>query len=845
MYDLKLALRQFRKSPGFAATVIFTIALGIGANTAIFTLVHAILLKSLPVANPASLYRLGDLDDCCVNGGFINDDGDFDLFSYDLYRHFQDNTPEFEQLAAFQSGHNMVNVRRESAVAKAEIAEYVSGNYFSTFGLGAFAGRTLLPSDDQPGAAPVAVLSYQAWQIAHAADPSIIGSTFYIQNQPFTIVGISPPGFFGDRIDHNPPALWIPLNLEPVIEGETSILKQPDTNWLYALGRIKPGVNPGSLQAKLTNSLRQWLSTQTAYTINGRETQIPKQYVKLTPGGAGILNLQQEAASGLHLLMAISGLVLLVACANIANILLAKGATRRAETSISMALGAARSRLIRQMLVESLLLGCAGGVIGIAMAYAGARMILTLAFPDSPNLPIHASPSIAVLGFAFALSLLTGLIFGIVPAWITSHSDPAEALRGVNRSTKDRASLPQRSLIVFQAALSLVLLVGAGLLTRSLRNLEHQDFGITTTNRYVFHFDPAGAGYTVATVPAANERFEREFSALPGVQSVGLALYSTLEGNNWGEGLFFEGRPAPGPDDHNNSSWDRVSPHFFETIGQAVVRGRGFTEQDTATSRKVAVVNQAFVKKFFPNEDPIGHHFGTFDQKYAADYEIVGIVADAKYNNPREPVRPMYFRPMTQLNTTLKERSAVTAETRSLFPNSITLRFTGDAAGLEPLVRHTLANINPNLTVIDFNSLDYQVAGNFNQERLISRLTALFGLLALVLASVGLYGITAYSVARRTSEIGLRMALGANRGNVVALVLRAASWQVGLGLAIGIPVALLAGRLMSSQLYGVSTYDPFTLAAAVLVLAVFAAIAGFIPAKRAASIEPMNALRTE
>ncbi len=845
MYDLKLALRQFRKSPGFAATVIFTIALGIGANTAIFTLVHAILLKSLPVTNPATLYRIGDLSDCCINGGFINDDGDFDLFSYDLYRHLQENTPEFEQLAAFQSGHPTVNVRNGSAAAKAEIAEYVSGNYFSTFGLGAYAGRTLLPSDDNPGAAPVAVLSYQAWQIAHAGDPSVIGATFYIQNHPVTIVGISPPGFFGDRIDSNPPALWIPLNAEPILEGETSILKQPDTNWLYALGRLKPGVNPGSLQAKLTNSLRQWLATQTAYTINDRGTQIPKQYVKLTPGGAGIQNLQQDAGSGLHLLMAISGLVLLVACANIANLLLAKGATRRAETSISMALGAARSRLIRQMLVESLLLGCVGGLVGIAMAYAGARMILTLAFPDSPNLPIHASPSLAVLGFAFALSLLTGLIFGIVPAWITSHSDPAEALRGVNRSTKDRASLPQRSLIVFQAALSLVLLVGAGLLTRSLRNLEHQDFGITTTNRYVFHFDPAGAGYTPATIGAVNDRLEREFSALPGVQSAGLALYSTLEGDNWGEGLFFEGRPAPTADDHNNSSWDRVSPHFFETIGQAVVRGRGFTEQDTATSRMVAVVNQAFVKKFFPNENPIGHHFGTFDQKYAADYEIVGIVADAKYNNPREPVRPMYFRPMAQLDTTFKERSAITTETRSLFPNSITLRFAGDAAGLEPLVRHTLANINPNLTVIDFNALDYQVAGNFNQERLISRLTALFGLLALVLASVGLYGITAYSVARRTSEIGLRMALGANRGDVVALVLRAASWQVGLGLAIGIPVALLAGRLMSSQLYGVSTYDPFTLAGAVLVLATFAAIAGFIPARRAASIEPMHALRTE
>jgi predicted permease len=845
MYDLKLALRQFQKSPGFAATVILTISLGIGANTAIFTLVHAILMTSLPVANPVSLYRIGDRDDCCVNGGFINDDGDFDLFSYDLYRHFQDSAPEFEQLAAFQSGHNTMNVRAGTATPKAEIGEYVSGNYFSTFGLVAFAGRLLQPADDVPGAAPVAVLSYQAWQVAYAADPQVIGATFYIQNQPFTIVGISPPGFFGDRIDSTPPALWIPLNHESTIEGETSKLKAPETNWLYLLGRVKPGVNPGSLQAKLNSSLRQWLATQTAYTINGNQTLIPKQYVVLAPGGAGIENLQIETSSGLHLLMTISGLVLLVACANIANLLLAKGATRRAQTSISMALGASRSRLIRQMLVESLLLGCAGGLVGIAVAYAGARMILTLAFPDSPNLPIHASPSLVVLGFAFALSLLTGLIFGIVPAWITSHSDPAEALRGVNRSTRDRASLPQKSLIVLQAALSLVLLVGAGLLTKSLRNLEHQDFGIATANRYVFHFDPAGAGYTAATIPALNERLDREFSALPGVQSVGLALYSALEGDNWGEAVYVEGRPEPGPGAHNGSSWDRVSPHFFETIGQPVVRGRGFTEQDTATSQMVAVVNQAFVKKFFPQEDPMGHHFGTSDQKYAASYEIVGIVADAKYNNPRDPVRPMYFRPMTQLNTAFKERSSLAGETSSLFPNSITLRYAGDAASLEPLVRRTLSSINPNLTIIDFKSLDYQVAGNFTQERLISRLTSLFGLLALALASVGLYGITSYSVARRTSEIGLRMALGANRGNVVALVLRGASWQVGLGLAIGIPAALLGGHLMATQLYGVRTYDPLTLAAAVFVLAVFAAIAGFIPARRAASIEPMDALRTE
>jgi predicted permease len=288
-----------------------------------------------------------------------------------------------------------------------------------------------------------------------------------------------------------------------------------------------------------------------------------------------------------------------------------------------------------------------------------------------------------------------------------------------------------------------------------------------------------------------------------------------------------------------------VSPHFFETVGQPIIRGRGFTDQDTATSRMVAVVNQAFVKRFFPNEDPIGRHFGVFDQKYAGNFEVVGIVADAKYSNPRDPVRTMYFRPMSQLDTTVEEHSFIAAEARTLFPDSITIRYAGDAASLEPLVRRTLANINPNLTVLDFKSLDYQVAGNFTQERLISRLTILFGLLALVLATVGLYGITAYSIARRTSEIGLRMALGANRGNVVALVLRGAAWQIGVGLAIGIPAALLGGHLMATQLYGVRTYDPLTLAGAVLVLATFAAIAGFIPARRAASIEPMDALRTE
>jgi predicted permease len=843
MNDFRFALRLLRKSPGFATTVILTIALGIGANTAIFTLVHAVLMKSLPVVDPKTLYRVGDRDDCCVNGGFENDDGDFDLFSYELYTHIRDAAPEFEQLAAMQAGNNTFTVRRGAEAAKPEIGEYVSGNYFSTFGIGAYAGRVLSTVDDTPGAAPAVVMSYSSWQSDYGSDPSVVGSTLFIQSQPVTVIGIAPPGFFGDRITSRPPAFWIPLAIEPVIE-QHSLLHVPESNWLYLIGRVKPGTGVGPLQAKISNALRLWLGTQPGYTQNGGSASIPKQHVVITPGGGGIQNLQQNTGKQLYLLMAISGLVLLVACANVANLLLARGTARKAETSIRMALGAARGRLVRQMLTESILLGCIGGLAGLGVAYAGTRTILALAFPNSPQLPIDASPSLPVLAFAFVLSLLTGIIFGTVPALITSHSDPAEALRGVNRSTRDRASMPQKSLIVFQAALSLVLLVSAGLLTKSLRNLEHQDLGIQTENRYVLHLDPAGAGYTTAKLPALYQSLEQQFGSIPGVQGVGLALYSTLEGNNWGEGVRVQGRPEPGPDEHNGSSWDRVNPQFFETVGQPIIRGRGFTDADSATSQKVAIVNQAFVKKFFPNEDPIGRHFGIFEQKFAGAFEIIGIVADAKYQTPRDDFRAMYFRPLTQ-ELAVTDPSAAMAEGRSLFINSVTLRFRDKPQNVDAIVRRTLASVDPNLTVIDLLPLDYQANSNLNRERMIARLTMLFGVLALVLASVGLYGITAYVVARRTSEIGLRMALGATRANVVRMILRGAFGQVGLGLVLGVPAVLLGARYMADQLYAVRTYDPMSIAIAVGALSLAAALAAFIPARRAASIEPMTALRTD
>jgi predicted permease len=503
-----------------------------------------------------------------------------------------------------------------------------------------------------------------------------------------------------------------------------------------------------------------------------------------------------------------------------------------------MALGAGRRRLIRQILTESVLLSCIGGLAGLAVAYAGSHTILALAFPEARNMPIDANPSLPVLGFAFLVSLLTGVLFGLAPAWFATHAQPAEALR-------DRSSLPQKALVVVQAALSVVLIAGAILMTRSLSNLQNQKFGIVTTNRYVLHFDPAGAGYTAERLPALYRQIEDRFSALPGVKNIGMAMYSPLEDDNWGECVIQQGYPAPAPNAHCGSTWDRVSNHFLDSIGVPMVRGRGFTEQDTATSQQVALVNQAFVKKFFPDQDPVGQHFGIDFPQYSGSYQIVGVFADFKMNNPRSPVRAVYLRPLAQKDPGFKEPEMMTTEASSMFMNAMILDFNTPQPNVDALIRHTLAGIDPNLTVKDLRSMDAQVAGNFTQERLIAQLTSLFGILALIRASVGLYGVMSYFVARRTSEIGIRMALGATRPSVVVMVLRGALWQVLVGLALGIPAALFAGHLMASQLYGVGSYDPLSLAGAILVLGFCATVAGFLPARRAASIEPMKALRTE
>jgi len=844
--DVRFALRQMRKSPGFAITVILTMALGIGANTAIFTLIHAILMKSLPVSDPKSLYRIGDsYKDCCFTNGLENDNGDVDIFSYDGYRHLRASTPEFEQLAAMQAGQTLTSVRRGQSTAQTRTGEFVSGNYFNTFGVQAFAGRVFSDADDQAGAAPVAVMSYQTWQSDYAGDPTVIGGTFYLQSQPVTVVGIAPPAFYGDRIAPNTPAFWVPLSAEPLLSQANSILHQPIACWLYLIGRVRPGIAVGPLQAKISANLRQWLLTQGEYLSHGFPAKIPKVHVAITPGGAGIQSLQQQTDKKLYLLLSISALVLLVACANVANLILARGMKRKIETSVRMALGSARSRLVRQMLTESVLLGCLGGLAGLAVAYAGTRMILSLAFPDSLHSAINATPSLVVLGFAFLLSLVTGIVFGMMPAWITSHADPAEALRGVSRSTGDRASLPQRSLIVFQTSFSLVLLVGAGLLTKSLQKIEHQDFGLQTANRYVLHLDPLGAGYKPEKLAVLHQALEQQFAATPGMKNVGLAMYSPLDGNQWTDGVFIPGRPTSSADADNDAMLDRISPNFFAAVGQPVVRGRGLKESDSENSRFVAVVNQAFAKKFFPNEDPIGRHFGIYEQEDIGAYEIVGVVANAKYADPQTDAKAMFFEPLSQWQHNLKDPIFVNLETQTHYITAIVMDFHGTPQSLEAAVRRTLAHVDPNLAIVNLRSLDFQMAGNFNQERLIARLTTLFGLLALLLTSIGLYGITSYQTTQRTREIGLRMAFGADRSRVIGLVMRGAFRQVALGLALGIPIALVGAHYMADQLYVVKSYDPLSLIIAAIVLMAAAMLAGFLPARRAASIDPMQALRTE
>jgi predicted permease len=566
--------------------------------------------------------------------------------------------------------------------------------------------------------------------------------------------------------------------------------------------------------------------------------------VVLTPGGGGIQNMQDDYKDHLRLLQWIAALVLLVACANIANLLLVRGMSRRAELSIRAALGAQRSRIVRQLLTESVFLSGMGGLLGLAISYLGAHALLALAFPDQHNMPIKASPSPLVIGFSFALSLLTGVLFGLAPALMAARTQPAEALRSNARTTAHGASLLQRALVVLQAALSLVLLVAAGLFAQSLNKAENVDMKLDATNRYIAHINPQAAGFKNTEVEPLYQTIEDRFHAIPGVLKVGLATYTPMEENNWGSGVKVQGDPNL----NKGASWVKGTPEYFDSVGTHVVMGRGFTAQDTLNAPPVAVVNQEFVKQFFGKRNPIGHRFGFSGvAKTPQDgaHEIVGVVEDTTYTSVYWKDHAMYFLPLTQRAGTANDPDNPIEKDQSMYAGALVIQTAHPMAGFEKIVGDTLASINPNLTIVKFQTFQQQIDDRFIEERLIARLTSLFGLLALLLAAIGLYGVTAYSVVRRTAEIGIRMALGAERGRVIAMVMRGAMLQALAGLAIGAPIAMLCVRYVKSQLFEITSVNLTVMTGAIVTLAVAAAIAGIIPARRAASINPVQALRIE
>jgi macrolide transport system ATP-binding/permease protein len=841
IHDLRYALRQLRRTPAFTATAVLTLALGLGANAAIFTLVNAVLLKHLPVADPKMLVRLGDKDDCCVGYG-MNGDGGYSIFPLDTYQQLRKNAPEFEELAAMQAGFGFkpVTARRDGTgeTARSVMGEFVSGNYFRTFGLRPQAGRLLSDSDDVKGAPIAAVMSYQTWKNEYAGDAAVVGSTFYINTRPVTIAGIAPEGFYGDRLSSTPPDFYLPIEAMERVSN-ASYVHEPDGKWLYIIGRIKPGVSLPQLQAKLNGLLRQALAPTRTFTSAKHKAELWKAHLVLTPGGGGIQDMQETYGSQLHLLMWISGLVLLIACANIANLLLVRGTARQGEICMRAALGAMRGRIVRQLLTESVLLAVLGGLAGLAVAYAGTRMLLSLAFPGAQAMPVNASPSPAVLAFAFGLSLLTGVLFGVAPAWIAAHAEPANTLRSGTRTIAGGATLLQRGLVVVQAALSLVLLVGAGLFSQSLGKLESTDLKLDPTNRYIVRFNPQAAGYSQRQVGDLYGQIEERFHSIPGIEKVGISSYTPMEEYNDSWGVVVQGRP----DQDIQGSYVKANAEYLDAVGTHVLMGRGITVQDTASSRAVAVVNQAFVKKLFkPGENPIGSHFGV-STKTAGDFEIVGVVEDTAYTSARWKNHIMYFYPMMQRRPS--DLAEPIEKDEELYARAIVLKTDRPMNDMESVARRTLSAINPNLSVVKFQTLTAQIAGSFTQERMLARLTMLFGGLALLLATIGLYGVTAYTVARRTPEIGIRMALGAERTGVTAMVMRGALIEAAVGLAMGIPVALLSVRFVKSQLYEISGVPPGVMAGAIVTLAVAAALAGLIPARRAASIDPSRALRTE
>lgn len=860
--DLRYGVRMLRRSPGFVAIAILTLALGIGANTAIFSLIDAVMLKMLPVKKPEQLVLLSWTAPGWPRMPYMihslsgnterdkNGRSTSTSFSYAIFDDIRARNQVFSGVLAF-SDSDRLNVGLGGQAGLAE-GQLVSGDFFSTLGVPAVVGRTILPTDDTVGASPTATISYSYWVRRFGRDPRAVGKRITVNGVPFTLVGVAAPEFFGVQpgasID-----VWIPLRTQPQVDpgwtayatpGEVSRFTARDDWWVVIMGRLKPGISERQARAALDVFVRQNLARVESPPATWRSPDMalePPQ-VELANASKGLNSLRQEFSKPLSVLMVVVGLVLLISCANVANLLLARATSRQREIAVRLSLGAGRSRLIRQLLTESVLLAVAGGALGVILAYWASGILLAFMSSGRDPVILHVSPNLGVLGFTAAVSVLTGILFGLAPALRGTRLDLTPALKeggakivGSGGASRGLRLELGKALLVAQVAMSLLLLIGAGLFVRTLANLEGENIGFDRHNLLLFGIDATQTGSKGERLATLYEELRKRIEAVPGVRSASLSRHTFIDGGVTIDGVSIQGyAPKPGESDNGSVTVhvNAVGPEFFETFGIPLMLGRTIGDGDTAAAPNVAAVNGAFASKYLGGASPIGRRCGFGDEKTSSDIVIVGLVGDARYGHLRDEAPATVYVPYAQ---NLKELGEMTFEVRT----------AGDPTHWIGAMRQAVQGLDRNLPLFDVKTQTEQIEQATFQERLFARLTGLFSTLALLLACVGLYGVTSYAVARKTSELGIRLALGAGRGDVLWMVLRDSLLPVITGAVIGVPIALAATRYISSELYGIRATDPATMMVATLMLAAAAGIAGFLPARRAAKVDPMAALRCE
>ena len=835
--DIRYGLRILLKKPGFTLVAVLSLALGIGANTAIFSLLDAVLLKTLPVKEPQQLVLFGNGKNQGATDSFP--DESTDLFSYPFYRKVQQRTDVFSSVGSLLSipwdVHGFVNANGTSNEIESMQVQLVSGSYFPVLGVNAGLGRVLSEADDQNvGGHPVAVVSYAWWQKRLGGDPSVIGKTITIDNTAYTIVGVAPKEFFGTSVGLAPD-LWVPLSMEK---------QMPPAHWadrdndefqsLNIIGRLQNGVSAAQANAAVNLLFQQQYlqvragSTPSAQTLKDMQNAS----IELTPMSRGLSSLREEFSTSLKVLMGVVALVLLIASANVANLLLAHGAARTKEFALRMAVGAGRLRLVRQLFTESGLLVSLGALAGLAFAWWGTRLLLLIASDGPEALTLDVTPSWRILAFTIGVSALCAFVFGIVPALRAARIEPNTSLKGGKSTTLSPLKNPiGKAFVVGQVALSLLLLVGAGLFVRTLINLQSIPTGFNQENVMRFNVDTSATGFKAENdprLPAMLNEVEEKVRAIPNVQAASFAFFVFHQGQ-WSSAAYTrEDGIAEGQSRQLRNNI--IGKDFFAAMGIPVLQGRIFGPQDTKDSQKVALVNEAMVRKFFPTGSPVGKRFGLDGPESTEAIEVIGVVKDAKFGSLQEKFAPMAFYPHQQRPDVI---------------SNFVVRFSGPASSVVPQIRQTITQVNHNLPIEDVIPLADFINRSLTQQTLVARLASFFGLLALLLACVGLYGVMSYGVARRTNEIGIRMALGARNRSVLWLVLREALLLVAIGLVVGVFASLALTKTAASLLYELKPNDPLTIALATFLLATVAAVAGYLPARRAARVDPMTALREE